>query len=233
MGREATTEDRKLKPGKCSPDEKAFLRSGAAGLGAELESDQLEKIDGFIASLIEWNERFSLVGVRTRNDLIRLHVLDSLAIVRVLPFQAALVDIGSGAGLPGLPVAIVRADLRVTLVESRRTKANFQREVVRRLGLRNVEVVEDRVERLVLDRRSAHAFDAATARAWRGLREFLETAALLLRPHGQAIAMKGPKREYELAIALHEASGFAEPETVPYALPGGDEDRALMIFRRR
>jgi 16S rRNA (guanine527-N7)-methyltransferase len=123
-----------------------LLESGAAGLGSELDRDMVTRLAHFAEVLDLWAARTNLVSCRSGHELVERHFLDSLATVPVLPSEGPLVDLGTGAGFPGIPVAIARTRQPVVLVETRRRRVSFLREVKRTLGLANVAIVEGRAE---------------------------------------------------------------------------------------
>lgn len=201
------------------------LAEGAIRSGITLTAQQFAAFEAYIATLLFWRTRLSLTGAATPVDIVRAHILDSLAVVEHVPARSILVDLGSGAGFPGVPLAIARPHASITLVESRRKRANFLREVVRRSQLANTSVVEGRAEEL--SARAAGTFDVVVSRAVWSVPELLPVAAELLRSGGLAIAMKGPKGMRE----ARPSPGFRTPETVTYKLHAGIE-RMLLIFRK-
>lgn len=151
-----------------------------------------------------------LIGPREVGRLWERHLFNSAAMAEVLPRDATVADIGSGAGLPGLVLAIARPDLRITLVEPLLRRTTFLSEVVEELGLDNVEVVRGRAEALHGQRR----FDVVTSRAVAPLPRLLEWSMPLVAPHGALVAMKGSSvdQEIEDASAVLETLGAARPE---------------------
>jgi 16S rRNA (guanine527-N7)-methyltransferase len=160
--------------------------------------------------------------------MVTKHLLDSLAMAPFVGLAAGvptLADLGTGAGLPGIPLAIARPDLRVALVESNGKKARFMREVVRSLGLQNAEVAESRIE--ALDRPAAYA--AITARALATLPLILELGGKLIAPAGVLLAMKGARPDEEIAAL---PTGWALREIRPLHVPGLDAERHLVVVGR-
>ncbi len=207
----------------------AELAAGARGFGLPLSIAQIACFEIYIDTLLVWNRRLSLTAARTAGEVVRKHILDSLPAARLIPSQSTITeprvaDLGSGAGFPGVPMAIVRPDAHVTLVEPRRKRANFLREIAREVPLPNVEVREEHAETISGD---AAVYDLVVSRALWPLPKFLDISRRLLRPGGLAIAMKGPK-----TAAEETAPGFAAQETVRYALPDGAQ-HVLLVYRRR
>lgn len=205
-----------------APDLEAGLR--ALGLDPALAPPLL----AYLALLARWNATYNLTAIRDPREMLVKHVLDSLAMHRAVDAIAArggsLADLGTGPGLPGIPLAIAAPELQVALVESNGKKARFLREAVRQLGLRNVTVVESRIEAFEAPGR----FDAITARALATLPLILELGGHLLKPGGQLLAMKGVVPEAEIAAL---PAGWKVEEIRPLRVPGLEADRHLVIVR--
>src|SRR5439155_16336905 len=167
------------------------LARGAGVIGLDLSGDAISRFGVYLNTLLHWRARLSLTGASTASVVVGRHVLDSLQVVRLIESGARVADLGSGAGFPGIPVAIMCPRSAVSLIEARRKRANFLREVVRSTDLRNVEVIEGRAEALAP--RCHGSFRIVASRAVWSLSEFLSIASPLLEIGGLAIAMKGPK----------------------------------------
>jgi 16S rRNA (guanine527-N7)-methyltransferase len=195
-------------------------------IGVPLDRAACDRLRRYVDTLLFWNERLSLTGARSERTVFLDHVLDSLHVCRHVPNGAQLADLGSGAGFPGVPIAVARPDVHVVLVESRRKRANFLREVVRKADLANAEVSETRAEDLGEAMRAR--FDVVTSRALSSLDRFLDLAAPILKPGGLAIAMKGPATaNYR---TLHDGYGYVASE--PYRLPSGAQ-LSLVMFSKQ
>lgn len=184
----------------------------------------------YLAELEKWNAAYNLTAVRDPLEMVTRHLLDSLALlpaVQDLPIRR-LLDVGSGAGLPGIPLALARPDWHVTLLDSNGKKARFLRHVVRTLGLDNVEVVEGRVEQ----HDPSAPYDAIVSRAFSGLSEFLNVTGHLLAPGGHWLAMKGRLDDNELAATPSSSPSVSEPRVLRLQVPGLREERHLVIVRR-
>jgi 16S rRNA (guanine(527)-N(7))-methyltransferase RsmG len=204
----------------------ASVVATARQLHLRAPSSRIALIDAYLDTLMLWRERLSLTGTRTRGAIIANHIIDSLHVApRLMPGQR-VADIGSGAGFPGIVLAIMLPDTPVTLIESRRKRANFLREVVRRTHLDNATVVEGRAETAPGSLRES--FDVIVSRALGPLAALLEHGRLLLRPGGLAIAMKGTKGRAEAGVTI---PGFSEPEIIEYTLNPGIP-RYLLISRK-
>ena len=186
----------------------------------------------YLALLVRWNRAYNLTAVRDPGEMVVKHLLDSLAMhAYVDPLLAtgdgggALADLGTGAGLPGIVLAIVKPGLRVTLVESNGKKARFLREAVRTLELTAVRVAESRIE--AVDEAGTYA--AITARALATLPLIIELGGHLLRPDGRLLAMKGVYPAEEIAAL---PAGWALQSAHPLRVPGLDGERHLIEVGR-
>lgn len=199
------------------------LVAGTVALGLALGDAQHDALLDYLALLARWNATYNLTAVREVEAMIERHLLDSLAIVPHVR-EARVADLGTGAGLPGIPLAIARPDVQVVLVESNGKKARFLREAQRQLALANVVVREARAES-----GKPGEVDAVVARALAALPDLAALAAHWLAAGGTLYAMKGPGHEDELRLL---APGWAHPRTERLAVPGLDADRYLVVLKR-
>lgn len=178
-------------------DEKAKkqLRRGIARLNLPFTEPQIESLITYLRELKRWNRRANLVGFRTDDALIRHGILDSLSLLEAFRVQPGLelMDIGSGAGFPGIPLKVAAPDLRVTLVEATRKKASFLRQVCRLLQLQGVSVLQARAEALHNDPSHREAYDLVTARAVARLPEAVTLCAPFMKSDGRLVLPVGPK----------------------------------------
>jgi len=200
------------------------LAVGAKALGIALEPPQTAALLALVAELAEWNTRFNLTAISEPAEVVDKHLLDSLA---VLPHLRGLriADIGTGAGFPGLPLAIVSPNRRFTLVESTGKKAGFLRHVVGKLRLANVEVVLGRSEAM----RPPRPFDSVVARALGSLADFVRMAGHLAGRNGRLLAMKGRLPKDELKVL---PAGWKAVAVHPIRVPGLDAERCLVELAR-
>jgi 16S rRNA (guanine527-N7)-methyltransferase len=198
------------------------LEHGIRALGLELPSEAIPRLLDFLDLLVRWNKTYNLTAVRDPGEMVTRHLLDSLS---VLPFVAGetLADLGSGAGLPGIPLAIVRPELRVTLVDSNGKKARFLREAARTLPLSNTCVEQVRVEEL------EGTFDCITARAFASLGDMLAWGGHALAANGVWLALKGQLEADERAQV---PAGFRVMAVHALNVPGLDAQRRLVEIRR-
>ncbi len=188
------------------------IPAAAAGLGLSLSADQQSRLDRYLALVDEWRGRVQLTGADP-HDAPAVLVAGALCVVPFLPESGVLVDLGSGAGVPGIPVAVMRPRLRVMLADSTRKKAAFLEIVVRELALPNVDVTQVRAEDLGRDAAHRGRCDAVPARALAPVRVLAEYALPRLRIGGSAVVPKGRGARDEVraaARALHLLGGEAE-----------------------
>ena len=171
----------------------AELAEGLESLGSALPVNAEERLLAYLALIEKWNRVYSLTAVRTPASMLYQHLLDSLAVLPHLAGERVL-DVGSGAGLPGIPLAIARPHARVTLIDANHKKAAFLRQAAIELNLNNVAIVCDRVERWQPD----GCFDVVVSRAFSDLGQFIELAGRLCSRDGVLAAMKGVYPHEEL-----------------------------------
>ncbi len=196
------------------------LIDGARALGLELDETQVSKLTAHLDLLDEWGQRMNLTAIRERSQQITKHLLDSLTVVPWLRGQR-VADIGSGAGFPGIPLAIVLPQLHFALVESTGKKCRFLEHVRDTLGLTNVEIVQSRAEAY----RPQAKFDTVLARAVGPLTDLTRNAGALVAGGGRLLAMKGRYPEDELTKRLN---GWKVVAVHPLHVPGLDEARHLV-----
>jgi 16S rRNA (guanine527-N7)-methyltransferase len=178
----------------------------------------------YLALLDRWNRTYNLTAIRGPREMLGKHLLDSLAMHRFVDDER-LADLGTGPGLPGIPLAIAKPALQVGLVESNGKKARFLREAVRQLGLANTRVLESRAE--AVD--EPGQYDAITARALDRLAGILRVGGHLLRPGGRLLAMKAARIDEEVAEL---PPGWHLEAVHPLTVPGLDAERHLVVVAR-
>jgi 16S rRNA (guanine527-N7)-methyltransferase len=201
------------------------LAAGAQDLALALTDSQKDALLTLLSELEAWNSRFNLTAIRNRADMLTKHVLDSLAVQAHLHGRT-VADVGTGAGFPGLPLAIVDAERAFTLIEATTKKARFLEHVIAQLGLANVTVVNARAERY---RPSGPGFDTVLARALGQLSEFVRLAGHLCAPKGRLLAMKGKAPQAEIDRL---ARGWRVAALKRLKVPGLDAERHLVELVR-
>ena len=197
------------------------LPAGLAELGLALPDEAQQKLLAFRDLLLKWNKTYNLTARRDPQQAIAHHLLDSLAILPHVG-DGPLLDVGSGGGLPGIPLAIARPDLAVSMVDTVQKKATFLQQAVIELGLKNVTVHHARVEEMV------GRFARITARAFAELDLFVSLTRHLLAPDGRWLAMKGVRPDAEIATL---PAGIMVDTIIPLTVPGLDAERHLIILK--
>lgn len=204
-----------------------ILYEGASRLGVELSGEAAGLFMRYLEELKTWNRKMNLTGLKNDRDIIINHFLDSISAARFVPEAARLLDIGSGAGFPGIPLKIVSPALTVTLLDSSLKKVMFMREIVRELRLEGISAVWGRAEDEGngIERRS---FDCVISRAVGRVRDILNLSAPYLRPKGRIILMRGRRgmEEWELSGAQVEGR-FRLLERRDFTLPFGGQSRVI------
>ena len=202
----------------------AELAEGVTALGIELPADAQPRLLAYLELLHKWNRIYNLTAVREPSRMVSHHLLDCLSVVPHLAAET-LLDVGSGAGLPGIPIALARPRMAVTLIESSQKKAAFLQQAKLELALANVDVVCERVESW----QPARGFDVVISRAFSDLAEFVAVAARHAVATGRLAAMKGVYPHEEIARLpepwrLHQA--------IALAVPGLRAQRHLILLER-
>jgi 16S rRNA (guanine527-N7)-methyltransferase len=204
------------------------LHRGLASLGLDAAALAPPLLQ-YLALLDRWNHTYNLTAIRDPREMVTRHLLDSLA-MHAFVSDGTLADLGTGPGLPGIPLAIAKPGLLVTLVESNGKKARFLREAVRTLGLSNARVAESRAEAVdVQVHNGGAAYDALTARALDTLAGIIKVGGHLLKPSGKLLAMKGVRPDEEIAAL---PAGWTVSAIHALSVPGLVGERHLVIVER-
>jgi 16S rRNA (guanine527-N7)-methyltransferase len=198
----------------------AILEAGVRDLGLELPPSTLQRLLDYQAELQKWNLAYNLTAIRDPAEMTVKHLLDSLTLLPLV--RGRVLDVGAGAGLPGIVLAIANPALRVTTLDSNGKKTRFMRHAVRALKLDSVEVVEGRAETF----QSANGFDCVVSRAFASLADFFDKTAHLLAAGGVWVAMKGKLDAKEVAEIPANVE-LREPQRL--RVPGLNEDRHAFV----
>jgi 16S rRNA (guanine527-N7)-methyltransferase len=216
------------------------LEEGAAALGLDLSAAQRDQLLRHLALIVQWNKVYNLTAVREPAQMLTQHLLDSLAIVAPLRRQlaglsgsprteggapVALLDVGSGAGLPGVALAVACPELAVSCVDTVAKKASFIRQVGAELGLKDFTALHARVEAL-----KPRPWDVITSRAFASLIDFVVLTEDLLAPRGVWLAMKGKRPDDEMAALPSRIEVF---HVEPLAVPGLNAERCIVWLRKK
>ena len=198
----------------------AALARGLAALGIDLDADRQAALLRYTDLLLHWNRAFNLTAVRDPHEVVTRHLLDALAVLPHIP-AGRLVDVGSGAGLPGIPLAIACPQLEVTLLDASAKRVRFIRQAVIEVGLVNARPVQARAE----SHRPERPYDGVITRAFADLSDMLSACRHLVAADGVILAMKGQRPDAELAAL---PPGIVLRDVVPLAVPGLDAARHLV-----
>ena len=201
---------------KTSPEARLLAGLVALKLDPALAGPLLK----YLGELVQWNKAYNLTAVRDPAEMVTRHLLDSLSVLPLI--TGRVLDIGSGAGLPGIPLALANPALHVTLLDSNGKKARFLRHALRALKLKNADVAEARAEQF----QPAQPYDTVISRAFASLAEFCTVAGRLCVPGGRLVAMKGKLDPQEVAALPAE---FEIKDTRRLRVPGLDEERHAII----
>lgn len=218
---------------------KDILEQGLTAMSIALDAQARDRLVTYCAELLRWSARINLVAKAPLREIWETHFLDSLSLLRVLPplgeRQLPLLDIGTGAGFPGLALKAARPELPVILVEPRQKRVSFLRHVIRTLGLKNIEVLCGRLEKdsAKVDGQTLSA-PLITSRAFTDISEFLLHTAAVNPVGGKVICMKGPRAEEEISAwrSAQPESPYHLAEIVALTLPFSGKVRNLVIFTK-
>lgn len=184
-----------------------------------------QQIANYLDLLEEWNKIHNLTAIRERSKMLTHHIADSLSVLKFMPASGIVVDVGTGAGLPGIPLAIYRPDLQFYLIDSRQKKINFVQLVIESLKLTNVFAMSHRIESFVLDKPA----NVIISRAFSSIDKFAKLTKHLADKHTDFIAMKG-----KISNASEETlpKGFKLIDIQPLTVPGMDEERCVVLFKK-
>ena len=204
----------------------AQLQAGAAQMSIALSEDQANKLLDYVDLLQKWNKAYNLTAVRERPAILIQHLLDSLSIVPHLP-PGDLLDVGSGGGLPGIPLAILQPERSITLIDTVGKKVAFLKQAAMTLGLKNLSAVSDRIENWVPPERHVAGFSLITARAYATLATLVGQTRRLLAENGGWYAMKGVFPDAEMAEL---PSDVAVQAVMPLQVPDLGAERHLVVM---
>ena len=200
-------------------------------LGIKLSKEQAGMFFNYMNLLLEWNEKINLTAITEEKEVIVKHFVDSLTISKYIPEGASLIDVGTGAGFPGIPLKIIRDDLKITLLDSLQKRINFLDVVIKELKLKNIETIHARVEEFGKNSKYRESFEVATSRAVANLSTLTEYLLPLVKLRGIAICMKGSSVEEELENSKKAINvlGGKVSNVFEFDLPKTDIKRNIVI----
>jgi len=209
----------------------SLLSLGIEELGLDLSGANIDRLELFLQEMARWNRVHNLTAIEDQKDSVVLHLIDSIAVLPIMDQflgnkTALIADLGSGGGLPAIPIAILRPEWRLTLIEAVRKKTAFLQHARGKLELKNTEILSERVETVA--KRRPGEFDAVISRAFTSLANFLELSQPLLRPGGLVFAMKAKRADEELQeVSLDQWQLIADE---PLQIPNLKVERRLLVL---
>ena len=196
--------------------------------------EQLEQFFAYMNLLIEWNEKMNLTAIVEPNEIILKHFIDSITILKEIDNNSKIIDVGTGAGFPGVPLSIMNPTLKITLADSLNKRLIFLQEVVNQLGLKNIEKIHARAEELGKNKKYRENFDVATSRAVANLSTLSEYLIPLVKVGGKIISMKagGAQEEIEAAKKAIKILGGKIEGIEEFKLPQTEIERTIILIKK-
>jgi len=215
------------------PKDRKLLIEGAKVFNISLDDQAVHAFDLYLRELLKWNQKINLTAIRTEKGVILKHFLDSLSAHPHLPNPALLLDIGSGAGFPGVPLKIIEPSLEITLTDSVLKKVDFQRHIIRILDLKGIQALHGRIQDKEIFQRIGDQFDAAISRACSNLESLLNLSHPFLKRGGVLLAMKGEMGREEMRPFSETAiTQYRLQKRVHFLLPYSPIKRTLLMFEK-
>lgn len=211
-----------------------LISSYGKEISIEFSNIQIERFYKYMNLLIEWNEKINLTAITEPKEIIIKHFIDSLTVLKDIKGKNTLVDVGTGAGFPGIPLKIMDEEIKITLLDSLNKRINFLNEVINQLDLKNIETIHSRVEEAGKNKKYRERFDIATARAVANLATLSEYMLPLVKVGGKSICMKGSEVSEELQNSKKAISILGgEIENIDnFQLPKSDMMRNIVIIKK-
>ena len=199
-----------------------------------VNDEVLNKFWVYMTNLLKWNEKINLTAITDEDDIILKHFIDSLTILEYIPEKSNVIDVGTGAGFPGIPLKIVREDINMTLMDSLNKRITFLNEIINKLGLKKINAIHSRAEELAKMPEHREKYDIAVSRAVANLSTLSEYMIPFVKVGGKCICMKGSNIEEELKTAknaIKELGGEIE-KVINFKLPDSDNERNIIIIKK-
>ena len=214
-------------------ENKDLLVEGAKTFGIHLDGKAIESFEVYLKELLKWNQKINLTAIRSERGIVLKHFLDSLSVQAYLPKYSSILDIGSGAGFPGIPLKIIQPTLEMTLIDSVRKKVDFQRHIIRALGLKGIEAIHGRVQDKGILQSLGERFDITLSRAFSDLRTLLILSFPFLKEGGMVIAMKSEVDNKGMKLLNEiERTRYQLPKTIPLIFPFSSFKRTILLFEK-
>jgi 16S rRNA (guanine527-N7)-methyltransferase len=203
-------------------------------INIKLDTNQIEQFYKYMQMLIEWNQKINLTAITKPDEIILKHFVDSLTIEKYIGDKKTIVDVGTGAGFPAIPLKIYRKDLKIVLVDSLNKRINFLNEVIKELNLENIETIHSRAEEFGQNKKYRESFDIATSRAVANLATLSEYLIPLVNKNGKCICMKGQEIEEELQKSKKaiQVLGGKIISVDEFSLPNSDIKRNIIEIKK-
>lgn len=213
---------------------KQNMKQYAKKIGIVLEEEQIEQFYQYEKLLLIWNEKINLTAITKPEEIILKHFIDSMTIAKYIGANKTLIDVGTGAGFPGIPLKIIRKDIQITLLDSLNKRVQFLNEIIKQLELKEVETIHGRVEEFGKNKKYREKFDYATSRAVANLTTLSEYLLPLVKIEGKCICMKGStvKEEIDQSQKAIAILGGKIEEIEAFQLPESDIDRHIILLRK-
>jgi len=211
------------------------IEQAALEMGIELSEREIALFNKYYREILLWNKKISLVSIKSPADIPIKHFIDSLTVAKFIEKDdAKLLDIGAGAGFPGIPLKIIMKSLKITLVDAYRKKASFLKNVARKLDFTDTIILNERIEHLKEDKKQRGMYDVVISRATFNLSQYLAMGAPFLSEEGILIAMKGKSIDAELegTDEIARKGGIKLAEYHEIRLPVIGDKRVILIFKR-
>lgn len=203
-------------------------------INIDISKDEIVKFYSYMNSLIEWNEKINLTAITEPREIILKHFIDSLTINKYLKSDTRMIDVGTGAGFPGIPISIIRNENEIVLMDSLNKRIKFLDEIIEKNELNNVKTIHARAEELAQNKEYREMFDYATSRAVAGLNVLLEYMLPFVKVEGYCICMKGSNIEEEIKNSEKalEILGGKIVKVDSFMLPNTDISRNIVIIKK-
>lgn len=203
-------------------------------LNLELKDEQYQKFYNYMNLLIEWNKKINLTAITSEKEIIIKHFVDSLTILKYIPQEANIIDVGTGAGFPGIPLKIVKDDIKITLLDSLNKRIKFLDDVINKIELKNIRAIHGRAEEYAHNKEYREKFDIATSRAVANMSTLSEYLLPFVKIDGMVVAMKGSEINDEINKSKKAINvlGGNLIKIDNFNLPNSDYERNIILIKK-